>query len=142
MALPWWAWPLALGGAALVTAELFLQGPDLATVPIYVAALGALSFGLYTLGRIRTAVDAEDLRVDDARLPLHFVAEAVPLTAEEKRTLLGPEAEPLAFVIQRPWIRGAVRVDLDDPADPTPYWLISSRSPADLAAAINAGRTA
>ena len=64
-------------------------------------------------------------------------AEAVTvLDAEARRDLLGQDAEPLAFVIQRPWISGGVRIDLDDPDDPTPYWYVSSRHPRELAAAL------
>jgi hypothetical protein len=29
-----------------------------------------------------------------------------------------------------------VRVDLEDPLDPTPYWLLSTRRPQELAAAL------
>jgi hypothetical protein len=92
--------------------------------------------GLWWLGRIRVAVRAGELLVDDARLPLRFVADAVPLTDAGRRDLLGPHADPLGFVVQRPWIPTAVQVVLDDPADPTPYWLVSTRHPDRLAAAL------
>jgi hypothetical protein len=59
---------------------------------------------------------------------------------EARRRLLGMDSEPLAFVIQRPWIAGGVRIDLVDPQDPTPYWFVSSRRPAELAAALEAAR--
>jgi len=58
------------------------------------------------------------------------------LTPESKRDLLGPYTEPHAFVIQRPWVSGAVQIRLDDPADATPYWIVSSRHPERLAAAL------
>lgn len=140
MTLPWWAWPAALGGALFIAAEIALRGPGPGTILIYVAAFAAVAAGLVALGRIRVIVEDEEFRVDDAHVPLRFVAEAVPVAGEDKRALLGVDADPLAFVVQRPWIAGAVRVDLDDPADPTPYWLISSRRPAELAAALNAAR--
>jgi len=38
--------------------------------------------------------------------------------------------------VQRPWIGGAVQVLLDDPADPTPYWVVSTRHPVELAEAL------
>ena len=41
-----------------------------------------------------------------------------------------------AHVCLRAWARTAVRVEVVDPADPTPYWLVSTRHPARLAAAI------
>jgi hypothetical protein len=68
------------------------------------------------------------------------VADAIPIDAEGKRLLMGTGADPLAFVVQRPWISGAVQVLLDDPADPTPYWVVSSRDPLGLAASLTAAR--
>jgi len=85
------------------------------------------------LGRIRVAVTADEFRVDDARLPLSVISDVVALDAEGKREVLGVAAHPLAFVVQRPWVRGAVQVVLDDPADPTPFWVVSTRDPVRLA---------
>ena len=33
----------------------------------------------------------------------------------------------------RPYLKRAVRVEITDPADPAPYWLVSSRHPEELA---------
>jgi hypothetical protein len=136
LAVPLWWWLAAPGLTALLAAEVFLGAPGLATALPYLLLVPSVVVGLWWIGRIRVAVTADELIVDDARLPLRYVAKVTPLTALETRDLLGPLAEPYAFVIQRPWVRGAVRVDLDDPADPTPYWLVSSRRPAEFAAAI------
>ena len=65
-----------------------------------------------------------------------MIADVVALDAAGKRELLGVGADPLAFVVQRPWMPGAVQVELDDPADPTPYWVVSSRHPVELATAL------
>ena len=97
--------------------------------------------GLWWLGRIRVAVTDGELLVDDARLPVRFVADVVALDAAGRREVLGVGADPLAFVVQRPWIGGAVQVVLDDPADPTPFWVVSTRHPVELAAALLAART-
>ncbi len=40
----------------------------------------------------------------------------------------------------RGWVQPVVRVPITDPADPAPYWLLSSRRPKELAAAINGSR--
>ncbi|SCG52880.1 Protein of unknown function [Micromonospora rifamycinica] len=106
----------------------------------FVLLLPATLAGLWWLGRVRVAVDDAELRVDDARLPVRYVADAVPLDAEGRREVLGVGADPLAFVVQRPWIGGAVQVVLDDPDDPTPFWVVSSRRPTELAAALLAAR--
>ncbi|HWJ84512.1 MAG TPA: DUF3093 family protein, partial [Cellulomonas sp.] len=34
------------------------------------------------------------------------------------------------------WIHAGVRIELVDPADPTPYWIVTSRRPDELAAAL------
>ncbi|HEY5784856.1 MAG TPA: DUF3093 family protein [Microlunatus sp.] len=36
----------------------------------------------------------------------------------------------------RPYAKEAVELTLDDPADPVPYWLVSTRRPTRLAEAI------
>ena len=81
-----------------------------------------------------------ELQIDDARLPLAVIADVIALDAAGKRESLGVGAHPLAFVIQRPWIGSAVQILLDDPADPTPFWVISTRHPVELATALLAGR--
>jgi len=129
-----------VAAAAFLAAEVWLGGAGVrAWLPF--AVLVPLSVvGLWWLGRVRVAVVDDELRVDDARLPVRFVADAVPIDAAGKRELLGPSADPLAFVVQRPWIKGAVQVLLDDPADPTPFWVVSTRHPIDLATALLAAR--
>jgi hypothetical protein len=102
----------------------------------YLVLLPLTIGGLWQLGRIRVEVAGGELRVDDAHIPLRYIGEVTLVTSAEKHDLLGPYADPEAFVVQRPWIGPAVRVEVRDEADPTPYWLISSRRPAELAAAL------
>jgi hypothetical protein len=135
---PWWAWPVGLAIATILAAELTIGAPSLRHPAFYAAAVALAAGGLFALGRIRVWVTDTALHVDDAHLPVEFIASASPLDAAARRDLLGVDADPLAFVIQRPWIRGSVRIDLDDPADPTPYWVVSTRRPGELVAAIEA----
>jgi hypothetical protein len=131
----WWGWLLGLGLVAVLVTPFGLGAPGPLRWLAW-AMVPATAVGLWWLGRIRVAVRDGELLVDDARLPLRFVADAVPLTDAGRRDLLGPHADPLGFVVQRPWIPTAVQVVLDDPADPTPYWLVSTRHPDRLAAAL------
>lgn len=150
LSVAWWAWLVAPCLTAAAAVELTLGTPRL-TLPLIgvlvVASLALLVWG----GRLLLAVDAAvevpgfgagTLLVDDARLPLSVVGGAVPLTVAERRELLGQEADPLAFVVLRPWIAGSVRIDVDDPADPTPYWVVSTRHPERLVEAITAAKLA
>jgi hypothetical protein len=135
-------WLLALGGAALASAEIFLGAPGRLTLLPYAILLPATALFLWWAGRIRIAVRDGELYVDDARLPVRYVAEVGVLDAAGKRDALGPRADPLAFVVQRPWIRSAVLVILNDPDDPTPYWVVSARHPERLARALLAAKAA
>lgn len=146
--VPWWWWPPALAAAGLLATPLALAVAGPLWPVTYAVPMLAVAASLWWLGRVRVAVavpvtsDGEaELQVDDARLPARFVAEVVALDPAGRQELLGIAADPLAFVVQRPWVRPAVQVVLDDPADPTPYWLVSTRHPDRLAAALGrAGR--
>jgi len=134
--VPWWLWLVGLGIAALAAAELFLGAvPFLVLLPL-------AAVGLWWAGRLPVAVRDGELYVDDAHLPLRYVAEVGVLDAAGKRAALGTRNDPLAFIVARPWVSRAVLVVLDDPADPTPYWVVSSRHPERLARTILAARAA
>jgi hypothetical protein len=137
---PWWLWLPTAAVAAVLGVQVGLGAPGVRTwLPLSLLIPLSLA-SLWWLGRIQVTVSDTELQVDDARLPLAVIADAIPLTAQDKTLLLGPASDPLAFVIQRPWISGAVQIVLDDPADPTPYWLISSRHPEEMAQALLRGR--
>ncbi|GAA4459252.1 DUF3093 domain-containing protein [Phytohabitans houttuyneae] len=142
LTVPWWLWLPGLGAAGLLAAEIWMGSSGVRSWLPFVVLLPLAVAGLWWVGRIRIRVAGGELYVDDAHLPVRFVADAVPLDVAGRREVLGVGADPLAFVVQRPWIGGAVQVVLDDPADPTPYWVVSSRHPTLLAAALLAARDA
>lgn len=145
LTVSWWAWPVAIAIAAFLAAELAIGAFYLRTWVTFATAAVLVVAALIWLGRIRIRVQAAAdghpdggvLRVDDATLPVHAVSAVVVLDAAERRELLGTGADPLGFVIQRPWVPGGVRIDLDDPTDPTPYWFVSTRHPQALVAALH-----
>jgi hypothetical protein len=138
--LPWWLWVAGLAVAGLLAVEVWMGADGVRAWLPFVVLPPLTALGLWWLGRIRVAVRDGELRVDDAHLPVRYVADAVALDAAGRREVLGVAADPLAFVVQRPWVAGAVQVVLDDPDDPTPYWVVSSRTPDRLAAALLTAR--
>ena len=46
------------------------------------------------------------------------------------------------WLLIRGWVSPVVRIELSDPSDPTPYWIVSTRSPAALVAAIASAKAA
>jgi hypothetical protein len=76
------------------------------------------------------------LRAGRARVPVALLGPAQDLDVAAMRHELGPGLDARAYVCLRAWARTGVRVALDDPADPTPYWLISTRRPQLLVQAL------
>jgi hypothetical protein len=87
-------------------------------------------------------VDDLVLRAGRARLPLRHVARVATFDAQRTREARGPQADPRAYLCLRGWIRTSVLVEVDDPDDPHPYWLVSTRRPRDLAPVLAAARDA
>jgi len=88
------------------------------------------------LGRTRVQVVDGELRVGRAVLPLRHVGRADVVERRGKQAALGPELDPSAFVLHRGWVGRLVRVEVTDPADPTPYWVFSVRDPDGLISAL------
>lgn len=138
--LSWWGWLGGVLAALILGFEVLLAFGGVPAWLVLLVLAPLTVAALLWLGRIRVAVTATEFQVDDARLPVAVIADVVALDADGKREALGVGAHPLAFVIQRPWIGPAVQVLLNDPADPTPYWVISTRRPVELATALLAAR--
>jgi hypothetical protein len=140
LTVPWWWWPLGLAFTALAALEIGLGAPGPRGWVPFAVLLPLVILALLWFSRLRLRVTRSTFQVDDAQLPLGVVADVVAIDAAGRRELLGPHGDPLAFVIVRPWIRTAVQVILDDPHDPTPYWLISTRRPVELAETLRAAK--
>jgi len=80
------------------------------------------------------------LRAGRDTLPLSEVGEAVALDDKQAMALRGPRADPAAHILLRPYLKRAVYVGVADPGQGAPYWLIATRHPAELAAAIEIAR--
>ena len=100
----------------------------------------ALTFGLMAwLGSVRVAVRDGTLYAGAAHISLDHLGPAEPLDAEETRRVHGVDADARAFLLTRPYLKRSVKVPVEDPADRTPYWLLSTRHPRELAAALSSG---
>lgn len=76
------------------------------------------------------------LRAGGATLPLDKTGQVVALDEREAAALRGPRADPAAHLLLRPYLKRAVYVAVTDPDSTVPYWLIATRQPEELAAAI------
>ncbi|WP_232548035.1 DUF3093 domain-containing protein [Propioniciclava soli] len=136
---PVWWWIVGLGvGVPTFFFIGFLAGPWVGIAAGLVAGVG-VAFGLGLMGATEIMVDDAGVRVGRSLLTWPYVGEVTVLDAAATREALGTGADARAHVVQRPWLAESVRIAVADPADPHPYWLVSSRSPARAAAAL--GRT-
>ncbi len=133
---PWWWYVVGIGVAGLLAAEFHIAGLGVTDWVPYVVLLPLAAVIVWSLGRGRVEVSAGELRVRGAHLPLQYVSGSVALDERTLRRVIGREGDPAAFVSIRPWIGPGVQVWVDDAEDPTPYWVVSSRHPDRLVAAL------
>lgn len=133
----WWLIAVSAGVA------FGLIGLPFGTLPFlgaFVAgtALSAAVVSAYGSARIR--VVAGSLVAGDARVPVEALGEAVVLDREESMAWRTYKADTRAFMLLRSYVPTALKVEVVDPEDPTPYLYLSTRTPERLAAALQAVR--
>lgn len=134
--VPIWWWPIGIGIAALLAAELHMGAPGVYEWVPYAVLVPCALWTLVWLSRRRIEVVDGELVVEQAHLPVELISRGVVVPASAKSAALGRQLDPAAFVRHRPWIKTMALIVLDDQDDPTPYWLISTRRPAELLAAL------
>lgn len=138
--VPLWWWPLGFGLAALIAAEVNHAVPALPDwlpfAALFVVAAGALLW----LGRMEVQVavgdDGVELWAGEAHLPVTVISRTAEVPRTAKSAALGRQLDPAAFVLHRGWIGPMVLAVLEDPEDPTPYWMVSCRHPDRVLSAL------
>jgi hypothetical protein len=136
--VPFWWYLVGLFVAALIAAEFHIAGVDVTAWLPFVVLLPLSCVIVWSLGRGALEISDGEIRIRGAHLPLRYVSGAVALDAPTLRRVVGREGDPAAFVSIRPWIGPGVQLWLDDPDDPAPYWVVSSRHPQQVVDLIRA----
>ncbi len=133
-------WPapwLFISTALVIPASLLVFLPINQTVGVVVALV--LYLGCVVLLILASPVitlSEHELVAGRARVPLGVLGEATAHHGEDARLERGPKLDARAWLLVRGWIDPVVRIALHDPTDPTPYWLVSSRRPEAIVAAL------
>ncbi len=132
--LRWWA-VATMFLASVLLAFLVALPPALAygSVSLMVAGVAAL---FVSYGAAQLHVRDGEFVAGAARIPVTLLADPTALDADATRRAIGVEADARAFLLIRPYLKSSVKVVVADPADPTPYWLVSTRNPQRLALAL------
>ncbi|CAA9321611.1 MAG: hypothetical protein AVDCRST_MAG61-2349 [uncultured Friedmanniella sp.] len=133
----WWVLAVLFALSMLAAVGLYL-GPVWG-VAVFAATL-AVAAGMFLAAAVAIEVDDRELRVGRAVIERPWIESCLALDAPAAEVRAGVQADARAHLVLRPYIATAVEVVLRDPADPVPYWLVSTRRPARLAAAL-AGQT-
>ena len=132
--LRWWA-VATMFLASLLLAFLVALSPGLSFA--FAGTVAALVVAVFLgYGSAHIVVADDTLQAGRARIPVSLLSEPVALDAERTKQVAGVEADARAYLLLRPYISRSVRVRVQDPADPTPYWLLSTRHPRTLAAVL------
>ncbi|MGH3675583.1 MAG: DUF3093 domain-containing protein [Mycobacterium sp.] len=143
--VPWWWWLPGLAVAALIALEVN-QGvravpnwvPFAVLLPVAAAVL--LWFSKTELrvvgGEPGSPAGETELWVGAAHLPVSVISRSAEVPKSAKSAALGRQLDPAAYVVHRAWVAPMVLMVLDDPDDPTPYWLVSSRHPDRVLSAL------
>jgi hypothetical protein len=100
------------------------------------AATLLVAAAIFASAAIVISVDTDQIRVGRASIEHRYIAGCRALDVEETGRRAGVEADARAHMVLRPYVKTAVEIILNDPDDPVPYWLVSTRQPQRLAAAM------
>ncbi|WP_395242976.1 DUF3093 domain-containing protein [Agromyces sp. MMS24-K17] len=126
---------LLVPASILVLAPVSLPAGIATGILLYAATVGTLTL-------TAPVIEVRDgrLHAGRAEISLAHVGEAVGADTAAARVERGTGLDARAYLVIRGWVQPVVRVPITDPTDPAPYWLLSTRRPDELAAAINRSR--
>lgn len=108
------------------------------------AGVSAVLYGLIVAALITSAplieVTETHFTAGRARIERRFVGETQAFRGNEATLERGQRLDARAWLVIRGWVDPVVRVEITDEADPTPYWLVSTRRPDELVEALNSAR--
>jgi len=133
----WWLW---VTGCVLLLGSLLWAGfAPVVGLAVYVVIEAGCAAVLLGWGAALVEVSGTELRAGSRRLPLSQVGEVTALDAAQTAALRGPRADPAAYLVVRPYLPRSVYVGIAEAAGSPagePYWLIGTRHPERLAAAL------
>jgi hypothetical protein len=83
-------------------------------------------------------IDSAEFSVGEAVLPRNVITGVEVIRAKEVFAERGPRLSPAAYVRFQLGVNQLIKVTLADPEDQTPYWLIATRKPDEIAKFLSA----
>ncbi|MCS3491468.1 MULTISPECIES: DUF3093 domain-containing protein [unclassified Glutamicibacter] len=128
-----WIWPIIIS----ITAGIAVA-PINSTLGWVAGGVVLISLVAVFLLRVPAIEVTDDLvTVGRASIERKYIGNVVGYRGDEAFKQRGQKLHGLAYMLLRGWIDGAVRMEVTDERDTTPYWLTSTRRPEELAAALS-----
>jgi Protein of unknown function (DUF3093) len=133
-------WPspwMYLATALLIPAGMLVFTPisPVAGIVVGVGLFAAAVAGLLLWAPLLEVADGE-FRAGSARIPLRLTTHPEGFRGAAATAARGVDLDARAWLCLRGWVDPVVRIHVTDPKDPAPYWLVSTRRPEDLVAAL------
>jgi hypothetical protein len=106
---------------------------SLLTIYTFIIATVALIYIAFKMRSI-ISITTEELRINNAHIDIKYLGKATVLDAAAMRLLRTRDANPAAYLAIKFWTPTGIKIELKDPQDPTPYWLITSKRGEEIAA--------
>ncbi|MBB4071511.1 DUF3093 domain-containing protein [Leucobacter sp. OH2974_COT-288] len=125
----------------LVPSTMLLFMPLNSTLGVVLAPIVYVVFAaIFTLASPRVAVAGGEFIAGHANIPTSYIGDVEILDSDELTLAIGIQADARAYLLVRGWIHQAVKVANTDPTDPAPFWIVTTRHPEKLRAALLAAR--
>jgi hypothetical protein len=127
------SWWLVSAACVLILGTTLWAGFSVVIGILVYLVLGAvLALGLLTFGAVTVEVTGTELVAGGRRLAIGQITEVSAMDAEQTTALRGPRADVAAYLLIRPYLPESAYLAVAG----QPYWLIGTRRPAELAAAV------
>lgn len=138
-------WPSAwvfLSTALVIPASLLVFLPINPTAGVWTASVlyaGCVVALVLTSPVIE--VTEKQITAGRARLPIGLAGAPEAFEKQEATLERGQRLDARAWLVIRGWVSPVVKIPVADPADPAPYWIVSTRRPTRLVDAIERARS-
>lgn len=129
-------WILVAAAVAAPMAALVVTPIDTTVALVVGAAVGVLLIALILAAAPVVEVKGGELRAGRARIGVEFLGAPEVHVGDDARHARGAGLDPRSWHLIRGGIDGLVVLPVTDVDDPTTAWVISSRTPDRLAAAV------
>ena len=129
---PWWLWLLISGLDFSIVIALWAGLGNFAAI-IGLLVVIILTLWMYFFTSLQIDISEKELMVGRAHIDRSFLGKVSVLDSLMMSHFLHAGINPSAYHAVRFWVKSGIKVEINDPKDPTPYWLISTKKGTELA---------